>query len=103
MAPLPCEEATIRAQIVVKEARTPPRSPAMRHPDFDPEYVFSHHHATPEQLAHYQAIHDGAKRFAAVLIEHTPHSPDLMTALQLLRETSMIACAAVSLEGRLTK
>ena len=75
----------------------------MRHPEFDPEYVFSHHHATPEQLVHYQAIHEGAKRFAAVLIEHTPHSPDLMTALQLLRETSMIACAAVSLEGRLTK
>jgi len=26
-----------------------------------------------------------------------------MTALKLLRETSMIACSAIALEGRLTK
>lgn len=75
----------------------------MSHPEFDPEYVFSHHHASPGQLAHYDAIHEGAKRFAAVLLEHTPPSADLMTALQLLRETAMIACAAIALEGRLTK
>ena len=75
----------------------------MSHPEFDADYVFSHHHATPEKLAHYDAIHEGAKRFAAIILEHTPASPDQMTALQLLRETSMIACAAVSLDGRLTK
>jgi len=45
---------------------TPARPPlrkntSMSHPDFDPEYVFAHHHATPEQLAHYDAIHEGAK------------------------------------------
>ncbi len=74
----------------------------MSHPNFDPEYVFSHHHATPEKLAHYQAIHEGAKRFAQILIDHTPASPDQDSALQLLRETSMIACQAVSLDGRLT-
>ena len=73
----------------------------MSHPDFDPEYVFSHHDATPEKLAHYDAIHEGAKRFAAVILAHTPESTDRRYALQLLRETSMIACAAVSLEGRL--
>ena len=44
-------------------------------PHFDPEYVFSHHHATPEKLAHYEAIHEGAKRFAQVLIAHTPPRP----------------------------
>ena len=71
-------------------------------PHFDPEYVFSHHHATPEKLAHYEAIHEGAKRFAQILIAHTPASTDQDTALQLLRETSMIACQAVSLDGRLT-
>jgi hypothetical protein len=75
----------------------------MSHPDFDPEYVFAHHHATAEQLAHYGAIHEAAKRFAAVILAHTPRSTDQMTALQLLRETSMIACSAVALEGRLTK
>jgi hypothetical protein len=75
----------------------------MSHPDFDPDYVFAHHHASPEQLAHYDAIHEGAKRFAAVILAHTPRSDDQMTALKLLRETSMIACSAVALEGRLTK
>jgi hypothetical protein len=75
----------------------------MSHADFDPEYVFSHHHATPEKLAHYEAIHEGAKQFAAVLLAHTPASSDQRAALQLLRETSMIACAAVSLDGKLKK
>ena len=75
----------------------------MTHPEFDPEYVFSHHHATPEKMAHYDAIHEGAKRFAATILAHTPASLDQTTALQLLRETSMIACAAISLDGRLTK
>ena len=32
--------------------------------DFDPDYVFSHHHATPQKLADYEAIHNGAKAFA---------------------------------------
>ena len=75
----------------------------MNIPDFDPEYVFSHHHATPEKMAHYDAIHAGAKQFAAVILAHTPASTDRDTALQLIRESSMMACAAVSLDGRLTK
>jgi hypothetical protein len=69
--------------------------------DFDPEYVFSHHHATPEKLADYGAIHDGAKAFARVLLAHVPDCADRKTALNLLREASMLACAAVTLEGRL--
>jgi hypothetical protein len=69
--------------------------------DFDPEYVFSHHHATPEKVAHYDAIHEGAKVFAQILIDHVPECSDRTTALRLLREASMMACAAVSLEGRL--
>ena len=73
----------------------------MSHADFDPEYVFSHHHATPEKLAHYEAIHDAAKHFAECLLEHVPDCSDRNAALRLLREASMIACAAVSLDGRL--
>jgi hypothetical protein len=73
----------------------------MTQADFDPEYVFSHHHATPDKLAHYEAIHAGAKHFAEVLLEHVPACTDRATALRLLREASMMACAAVSLEGRL--
>ena len=69
--------------------------------DFDPEYVFSHHAATPEKHAHYDAIHEGAKRFAEVILGHVPACSDRVTALSLLRESAMIACAAVALDGRL--
>src|SRR5262249_23566530 len=71
-------------------------APTMSHSDsdFDPEYVFSHHHATPEQLAHFDAIHTGAKRFAEVLIDHVPACLDRAAALRLLRESTMLACAA---------
>ncbi len=40
----------------------------MAHESFDPEYVFSHHPATPAKLESYAAIHAGAKQFAAVLL-----------------------------------
>jgi hypothetical protein len=73
----------------------------MTQSDFDPEYVFAHHSATAEKLSHYEAIHDGAKSFAQVLLKHTPLSEDQSAALRLLREATMIACAAVALDGRL--
>ena len=69
--------------------------------DFDPEYVFNHHSATPEKLAGYEAIHAAAKRFAQVLLEQVPECSDRSEALRLVREASMMACAAVSLDGRL--
>jgi len=69
--------------------------------DFDPEYVFMHHHATPEKLAHYDAIHDAAKQLAEVILARVPACSDRAAALRLLREASMMACAAVSLDGRL--
>ncbi|MGZ3417419.1 MAG: Acb2/Tad1 domain-containing protein [Polyangiales bacterium] len=73
----------------------------MSQSDFDPEYVFSHHHATPEKLAKYQAIHNGAKELARVFLEQVPSCSDRAAALRLLREASMLACAAVTLDGRL--
>lgn len=69
--------------------------------DFDPEYVFSHHHASPSQLEHFAKIHQGAKEYAQLLLDHVPDCNDRVTALRLLREATMMACAAVSLEGRL--
>ena len=69
--------------------------------DFDPDYVFSHHSATPEKLAHYEAVHEAAKAFAQVILERVPDSPDRDSVLHLLRETSMLACSAISLDGRL--
>ncbi len=73
----------------------------MSHGEFDPEYVFSHHHATPQKLADYEAIHAGAKQFAKVILDHVPECSDRHAVLRLVREASMLACAAVSLEGRL--
>jgi hypothetical protein len=69
--------------------------------DFDPDYVFSHHHATPEQLDHFEAIHTSAKQLAQIILDRVPACADRTAALRLLRETSMMACAAVSLNGRL--
>ena len=75
----------------------------MSHPDFDPEYVFSHHEPTPAKIAHYEAIHVAALRFAEAILAHTPVSSDQKTALRLLRESTMMANAAIALDGRLTK
>jgi hypothetical protein len=69
--------------------------------DFDPEYVFSHHSATPEKLEQYAAIHESAKHLARVILDFAPASSDRASALRLLREASMMACAAISLDGRL--
>ena len=77
------------------------RNTRMTKTDFDPEYVFSHHAATPEKHAHYGALHEGAKRFAEVILAHVPACSDRAAALRLLRESAMIACAAVALDGRL--
>jgi hypothetical protein len=73
----------------------------MRHPEFDPDYVFSHHSATPEKLKHHDAVHAGAKAFAEIILTHTPASADQTTALRLLREATMMANAAIALDGRL--
>ena len=69
--------------------------------DFDPEYVFSHHSATPAKLASYEAVHAAAKQFAAVILKSVPDSSDRDSVLHLLREASMLACSAISLDGRL--
>jgi hypothetical protein len=70
---------------------------------FDPDYVFSHHEASPAKLVAYDAIHAGAKRFAEIIIARTPAGEDQATALRLLRESTMIACASIALDGRLAK
>jgi hypothetical protein len=73
----------------------------MRHPDFDPHYVFTHHSQTPEKMVHHEAIHAGAKTFAETILAHTPACADQTTALRLLREAAMMANAAIALDGRL--
>jgi hypothetical protein len=86
---------------VLRRRRLGYRERTMSQGQFDPEYVFTHHHATPKKLADYEAIHVGAKKFAQVLLDHVPECEDRHEVLRLLREASMLACAAVTLEGRL--
>ncbi|HEY4159784.1 MAG TPA: hypothetical protein VGM29_16850 [Polyangiaceae bacterium] len=74
----------------------------MAHSNFDPEYVFSHHTPTAENVQHYDAIHAAAKAFASVILKHTPVGADQEAALRLLREATMTANAAVALAGRLS-
>jgi hypothetical protein len=73
----------------------------MPYSDFDPEYVFNHHPATPAKHADYDAIHVGAKAFARVILDHVPECADRVAVLRLLREASMLACSAIALDGRL--
>ena len=75
----------------------------MGHKNFDPHYVFHHHHATPEKVASYNAIHASAQAFAEVILAQTPAGADQDAALRLLRETAMMANAAIALDGRFTK
>ena len=73
----------------------------MNHPDFDPDYVFAHHEATPEQIVQHEKVHAAAQRFAEVILATTPQCSDRNTALRLLRESAMMANAAIALRGRL--
>ena len=73
----------------------------MSYAEFDPEYVFSHHSASPEKLKSYAAIHESAKQLARVILESVPEGSDRHQALRLLREASMMACSGVSLDGKL--
>jgi hypothetical protein len=73
----------------------------MNHPDFDPDYVFAHHDATPELVAQHEKVHAGAKRFAEIILANAPQSSDRNAALRLLRESAMMANAAIALRGRL--
>ena len=57
----------------------------MTNADFDPEYVFSHHHASPEKLARYEALHVGAKQFAQIILEEERRKSGLLS-LPVLRE-----------------
>jgi hypothetical protein len=70
---------------------------------FDLDHIFKYHAPTPEALVAYTAIRDAAKAFAVVLVANTPECADQAAALRLIREASMVANAAVALEGRLTK
>lgn len=70
---------------------------------FTPEQIndlFSYHAPTEGQLEKYEAIREGARAFALVIVANTPPSPDQSVAIRKLRESVMTANAAVALKGK---
>jgi len=68
--------------------------------DFDPQYVFSHHPATPQKLADYEAIHTGAKSFAEVILAHVPVRQDGTARVRRNELTFLFALESISFEKR---
>lgn len=66
----------------------------------DLENIFKYHAPSNDQIGKYQAIRDGAKTFAEILIANTPASADQTAAVRKLRECVMTANAAIALEGK---
>jgi len=62
--------------------------------------VFSYHAPGGDDLQHYQALRDGARAFAEVILLNCPPCADQQAALRKVREAAMTANAAVALKGR---
>jgi hypothetical protein len=66
----------------------------------DLEEIFTYHAPDAEQLEHYERLREGAARFSALILMHTPPSPDQTMAIRKVREAVMTANAAIALKGR---
>ena len=62
--------------------------------------VFSYHAPGGYDLEHYQALRDGARTFAEVILANCPPCADQQAALRKVREAVMTANAGVALKGR---
>lgn len=62
------------------------------------ENIFSYHKPNQSQVPKYEAIREGAKAFAKVVIENCPSSADRSAAIRLLRECVMTANASIALD-----
>ena len=67
---------------------------------YEIENWFTYHAPTAEQQAHYVAIRDAAKAFAAVLVEHSPSSADQTAAIRFVRQAVMTANQAIACGGK---
>jgi hypothetical protein len=59
---------------------------------------FTYHAPTPSQVERYAAIRDQAKAFAQVVLAMTPASADQTVAIRKIRESVMVANAAIACE-----
>lgn len=64
------------------------------------EDIFSYHPPVGGQVDRYNAIREGAKVFALIILENTPSSADQTVAIRKLRESVMTANASIALEGK---
>lgn len=60
---------------------------------------FTYHSPGTEDLVHYANLREAAKKFALVVLEHTPRCADQSAALRMIREAVMTANAAVACKG----
>ena len=70
---------------------------------FTPEVIddiFSYHRPSEDQLPKYEAIREGARQFARILVANTPGSADQSVAIRQLRELVMTANASIALGGK---
>lgn len=67
-------------------------------PRADIDNIFSYHPPKGDQLEKYNAIREGGKAFALVILENTPASPDQSVAIRKVREAVMTANAAIALK-----
>lgn len=78
------------------------KHPSNRPGPRDVDTIFTYHPPHPDQVPKYTAIRDGAKAFAAILMEHVPECADRTDAIRKLREVVMTANAAVALDPEYT-
>lgn len=64
--------------------------------DSDINNWFTYHAPSKDQQAMYEAIREAAKKFAFLLVDVTPPSPDQTVAIRKLRECVMVANAAIA-------
>lgn len=64
------------------------------------ENLFTYHSPEPHQIPLYTKVREEAKRFALVVSEITPVSPEQTLAIRAIHQASMMANAAIALHSR---
>lgn len=59
--------------------------------------IFQYHPPTGDQPQRYEAIREGARAFAKILVKNTPEGADQAAAVRHLREAVMTANAGIAL------
>ena len=65
----------------------------------DIENIFTYHAPEGDQPKRYEAIREGAKLLATIIVNNTPPCADQTAAIRKLRECVMTANASIALKG----